>query len=397
MQSLNCFKKKNVLLGVSGSIAAEKTRQLADILLSAGANIKIICTPQAQHFLSESFTAFEVYQDFFTEQYRKMDHIELAKWADLLLIAPASAGIISRCAHATASDLLSLTYLATAATVFFAPAMNQQMWQHPSVKNNVDLLRQAGNVILGPAYGKQACGDIGYGRMLEPVRIITELETFYQQIARGLNVLITAGPTHEKIDPVRYITNYSSGKMGYALAEMFSRYGAKVTLISGPTQLTPPDVTEFITVESAQQMLEQVIKHCNQKNVMVASAAVADYRPYSVAEHKIKKSAESLIFKLVKNPDILQSVKEKYPGLFTVGFALETKDLKENAKTKLQKKHCNLIVANKHSTNNQVFGSDYNQVHIIERDQQMKLPRQTKEQIACEIVKCICQRLFKSV
>lgn len=393
MQSITNLQQKNILLGISGSVAAEKSMQLAKLLQIAGASVKIICTENAKHFLSEFVVDFEIYSEVFTEKLRQMDHIELAKWADILLIAPASASILSRCANAAASDLLSLTYLATVADVYFAPAMNQQMWQQFSVQNVVSLLQQAGNIILGPAFGEQACGDIGYGRMLEPIDIVTQLEEYYQLSARGLNVLITAGPTQEPLDPVRYLTNRSSGKMGYALAAAFSRHGANVTLISGPTQQTPPKVAEYVAVESADQMQQCVLENIEQQNVMVAAAAVADYRPCSVETQKIKKTTERMTIKLVKNPDILKTAKQKNPHLFSVGFALETEDVIKNARSKLESKQCDMIVANHLSKTNPVFGSDYNKIYIVDANQQYHLPYQTKLKLADDIVKSICQKL----
>lgn len=391
---INLMDKK-IILGVSGSIAVDKALGLVALLQTAGAQVKLVCTTSSKHFFSEQ--NLEIFSEIFSEDKTQMDHITLAKWADVLLIAPASAGILSRCATAAASDLLSLVYLATTATVIFVPAMNQQMWQQAMVQNNIDVLRDAGCCFFCPDNGQQACGDVGFGRMMEPKAVLSLLNDFFSADAKGLQILITAGPTREPIDPIRFISNYSSGKMGYALARAFTHAGAKVTLVSGPTNLPRPRVEKFIAVQTAKEMMNAVFANIEPQNVFVASAAVGDFRCKNPVSNKIKKDNASFTLELVKNPDILKNVSEIKPDIYTVGFALETELLLERAAEKLQRKNLNLVIANQFSENNQVFDSEFNQVTVVAESQVIPLPKLKKQVLAQKLVKMICQRVNKAL
>lgn len=397
MQKKSCLNQKNILIGVSGSIAARKVILLVQQLKEQGANVNVIVTPSANRLLSEDtkkrIGVENLFSDIFADDVEQMDHITLAKWADVFLIAPASASVLSRLATGLADQLLSLTYLATNAPVMVAPAMNQQMWQQASVQRNVKQIVCDGVRVLGPAYGEQACGDIGFGRMLEPEVLITQLDCFFEPIAAGLNILLTAGPTEEAIDPVRYLSNRSSGKMGYALASAFANRGAKVCLVSGPTQLIPPTVDKFIAVSSAEQMHEAVLDNLYDKNVFVGAAAVADFSATHVANKKIKKASDIIQLDLQRNPDIIAEVRMNNSDIFVVGFALETEDLLENAKQKLLNKKLNMVVANQLGVDNPVFASDDNKVYVIKPQQSLGLTKMSKVQLADELVKIICQSI----
>jgi phosphopantothenoylcysteine decarboxylase/phosphopantothenate--cysteine ligase len=401
MQNESSLFQKNILLGITGSIAVQKTEALFVALKKIGANVKIITTQAAMQLLSEDEKKRIGYDKIFCEIFAKdtqqMDHITLAKWADVLLIAPASASILSRLAIGLADQLLSLTYLATAAPVFVAPAMNQHMWQQPSVQRNVNQLEKEGVHFLGPDYGLQACGDIGLGRMHEPGLIVAALEKYFTPIATGVKLLITAGPTEEAIDPVRYITNRSSGKMGYALARAFALRGASVCLVSGPTLLMPPQVDKFIQVESAQEMCDVVLEKISENDLFISAAAIADYRVAEVKSQKIKKTDDAINLSLIKNPDIIKNVRQKNSSVFIVGFALETENLLVNARKKLIEKKVNMIVANQFNKNNKVFGSDDNLVHLVMAEQEIELPRMNKQILADELVKIICQFMGKVI
>jgi len=396
--SLSPLRGKRILLGVTGSVAAQKTIVLAEKLLQQGALIKIILTASALKFIqADDFLDIpqdDVFTDIFAEDISVMHHISLAKWADVFLIVPASAAVISRCATGLADQLISLVYTATTSPTFIVPAMNQQMWANHAVQKNVDTLKLAGCEFLGPAFGEQACGDIGWGRMLAVEDILRQLSQYFQRAAHGLRVLITAGPTQEALDPVRYFSNHSSGKMGYALADAFNREGAEVTLISGPTSLVPPNVRNLVNVISAQQMQTAVIEHLQGQQVAISAAAIADYRPLTINTQKIKKHAQALQIDLVKNPDILKTIREIKQDIYLVGFALETKQLVENAEKKLFDKNLNMIIANEFSENNRVFSANDNQVHIIEKDRKpIVLIKQKKQMLANKLVKLICSRL----
>ncbi len=327
---MSILKNKNILLGVTGSIAAYKVVELIRLLRAKEANVKVIMTPDAKHFITElslqAVCGEPVYSDLLNKDTKdSMSHISLAKWADLLLVAPATANIMAKFSMGLADDLLSTLYLASSAPSAIAPAMNQQMWNHSITKRNLVCLIEQGVHCLGPGNGSQACGDFGPGRMLEPIELLLEIEKIFQpKILAGLNITITAGPTREPIDSVRFISNYSSGKMGYALALAAEKMGAKVTLISGPTQLIPPLGTKTLFIETAQEMYLAVMENLHNCHIFIANAAVADYRCVSIEKQKIKKPLVPTL-KLETTLDILKAVSQLESPPFLVGFAVNPK------------------------------------------------------------------------
>jgi phosphopantothenoylcysteine decarboxylase/phosphopantothenate--cysteine ligase len=323
-----------------------------------------------------------------------MGHIELARWADLVLIAPASANFMARLAHGHGNDLLATLCLATGAPIAIAPAMNQQMWADTSTQKNLLILQEKGIKVFGPGSGSQACGEIGAGRMLEPLEILQHAaEVFDYQLLTGKHVVITAGPTREAIDPVRYITNKSSGKMGFALAEAAAEAGARVTLIAGPVNLPTPSRVDRVDVSRAVDMFDACMKTVDEGcDVFIATAAVADYRPTVTADHKIKKSTEEIHLTLVKNPDIVASVAEHDKRPFTVGFAAETRDVVAYAQAKLVNKKLDMIATNDVSGSNVGFNSDNNALTVIWPGGHKVLPLASKAQIAKQLIELIAIR-----
>jgi phosphopantothenoylcysteine decarboxylase/phosphopantothenate--cysteine ligase len=343
---------KCVLLGVTGGIAAYKSVELVRRLVEAGAQVRVVMTEAAVRFVGpatfQAVSGHPVRQSLWDEAAEAaMSHIELARWADTVVVAPASADFTARLAAGLADDLLATLCLATGSPVVLAPAMNRLMWSNAATRANVALLRQRGIRILGPAEGAQACGETGPGRMLEPAEIVAALQTAASPGAlAGRRVLVTAGPTREPIDPVRYVTNRSSGRMGYAVASAAVRAGAEVLLVSGPAEIPAPDGMEVVRVETAQEMLEAVHARVAGTDVFIAAAAVADYRPAVVADHKIKKKSDTLALELERAPDVLASVSALPEPPFLVGFAAETQELEAHARIKLESKNLDLIAAN---------------------------------------------------
>jgi phosphopantothenoylcysteine decarboxylase/phosphopantothenate--cysteine ligase len=390
---------KQILLGITGSIAAYKACELVRLLREAGAEVRVIMTRAATEFVSpltfQALSQNPVHRDLLDETAEAaMGHIELARWADALIIAPASANSIARLAQGRADDLLSAVCLATAAPIAIAPAMNQQMWRDAATQENIALVKKRGMQVFGPATGDQACGDVGPGRMLEPAHIGEHLAKLFERGAlAGLNVLITAGPTREPIDPVRYLSNRSSGRMGYALAEAVAEAGAHCVLISGPTHLITPDRVQRINVESAQQMHDAVMEQVANCDVFIAAAAVADYRPIDVTTQKIKKAQQTMVLELVRNPDILQDVSEQHPDVFSVGFAAETQDVEQYAIQKLDQKSLQMIVANDISRSDIGFDSEDNAVSVFWQGGTKALTKASKSQIARQLVELIAERL----
>lgn len=396
---MNSLAQKRILIGISGGIAAYKIPELVRRLKDLGADVRCVMTQGAQAFITpltlQAVSGNPVHHDLLDPAAEAaMGHIELAKWADLIMIAPASANVLAQLAHGHASDLLSTLILATTAPVYVAPAMNQQMWAHPAVQANCQRLREYGMTLIAPDSGAQACGDIGAGRMPEPLALRDIICQHFQprsQLLAGKSVLITAGPTREAIDPVRYLSNHSSGKMGFALAAAAQQLGAAVTLVTGPVQLaTPTDVTR-IDVVSAEDMYQAVMNHIDQADVFIGCAAVADYRPELVATSKIKKSQDTMHLALIKNPDILASVASLPNPPFTIGFAAETNDVVQYAQRKLEQKRIRLIAANDVSDTNIGFNSDVNAMHLLWQDkqgqlQQLSLDRANKLQIATQLL-----------
>ncbi|ANS74998.1 phosphopantothenoylcysteine decarboxylase [Paenibacillus yonginensis] len=399
---------KKIVLGVTGGIAAFKAASLCSKLVKQGAEVRVIMTESAKKFIGElTFLALSkapVYSDTFDEKDPSViAHIDLADWADLVLVAPATANMIGKMAAGLADDMLSTTLLATEAPIMVAPAMNVHMYQHPAVVRNMNELVQQGVLFVEPGSGLLACGYVGKGRLEEPEEIVAVVEQFFaREEARaagpltGKKVVVTAGGTVERIDPVRYITNDSSGKMGFALAEAARELGAEVVLIAGSTQVQPPagKGIELERVQSAQNMYDAVLRHFDSSDIVIKAAAVADYRPAVQADRKIKKSGDTLTLELVKNVDILEQLGRKKNGQLLIGFAAETNDLEHYALDKLRRKNCDLIVANDVTSEGAGFGTDTNIVHIYDANGLVqKLPLMSKQQTARRILELAAQRL----
>ncbi|HZJ92541.1 MAG TPA: bifunctional phosphopantothenoylcysteine decarboxylase/phosphopantothenate--cysteine ligase CoaBC [Thiopseudomonas sp.] len=390
--------QKHIIVGIGGGIAAYKSAELVRRLRDLGADVHVVMTRGAREFITpltlQALSGNPVHVDLLdTKAEAGMGHIELARWADLVLIAPCTADLMSRLVQGSANDLLTTLILATDAPIALAPAMNQAMWADQATQANADTLSQRGFHLLGPGSGVQACGDIGLGRMQEPeVLAQSAADLFAHKALTGKHVLITAGPTREDIDPVRYITNHSSGKMGFSLAEAAAEAGARVTLVSGPVHLPTPDRVERINVNSARDMLAacEAAMPCD---IMIAAAAVADYRPEASAEHKLKKdpnSADGMTLKMIRNPDILATIANRADRPFSVGFAAETQNLLDYAACKLRDKNLDLIVANDVANTDIGFNSDENAITVIDRQQQQTSFAQTsKSKIARQLISFI--------
>ena len=392
---------KNIILGVTGGIAAYKSAEIVRHLKKSGSSVRVVMTSSAEEFITpltlQALSGNRVSTDLLdAESEAAMGHIELAKWADAILIAPATANTLARLSSGRGDDLLSTVSLAFDGPISIAPAMNQAMWKDNRTQENLENLQKKGFQICGPGSGEQACGDVGLGRMLGPLEI---LELFSSSFDQGnlseRSILITAGPTQEPIDPVRFITNRSSGKMGYSLAEAAIEAGAKVTLISGPVNLEPPPNCNFISIETANEMHEAVMHHVKSKDVYIGTAAVADYRPVTFHESKIKKDTDksSLTLQLQENQDILKSVGELNERPYLVGFAAETDNLLSNAKKKLKNKRLDLIVANDVSNKEIGFDSNENEVTLITNSEENVLEKQNKKKISKKIIDFISSEL----
>ncbi|MEZ8791568.1 bifunctional phosphopantothenoylcysteine decarboxylase/phosphopantothenate--cysteine ligase CoaBC [Vibrio splendidus] len=391
---------KKILLGISGGIAAYKCAELTRRLIERGAQVQVVMTNAAKEFITpltmQAVSGRPVSDSLLDPAAEaSMGHIELAKWADLVLLAPATADLIARMTAGMGNDLLTTLLLATDAPIAVSPAMNQQMYSHPATQENIATLKRRGCEIWGPAAGEQACGDVGMGRMLEPMQLVHRCEDFFQpKPLAGRSVLITAGPTREAIDPVRYITNHSSGKMGYALAEAAAKQGATVTLISGPVSLATPSKVNRIDVDSAQQMFDAVTANAAQHDIFISCAAVADYRPETIADQKLKKvdGKDDMTIQMVKNPDIVASVASMSEGRpFTVGFAAETQDVEKYARGKLERKNLDMICANDVSVEGQGFNSSSNELHLYWKDGDKSLPLDSKDTLGFQILDQIQQ------
>ncbi|NLQ17426.1 bifunctional phosphopantothenoylcysteine decarboxylase/phosphopantothenate--cysteine ligase CoaBC [Marinomonas sp. M1K-6] len=396
--------QKRILLGITGGIAAYKSIELIRLLTKAGAEVQVVLTDGAKAFVTEmtlqAISGHPVRSTLLDPNAEAgMGHIELAKWADLIVIAPASADFMARYAQGMANDLLSTLCLATEAPVLLAPAMNQAMWRHPATQANAKLLTQRGVLSIGPADGAQACGDIGPGRMSEPNDIFNAVITHFQGSTIELDLtgqhwVITAGPTMEAIDPVRYISNHSSGKMGYALAASAIARGAKVTLISGPVQINAPAGANVIAVKSADDMLaacEQSMS--SQADVFIGAAAVADFKMKTATNQKMKKQSDTdeVTLTLVKNPDIIATLAQQKRAKIMVGFAAETQNLIDYAKGKLERKGLDIIIANDVSRADIGFNQDDNQVTVITQDKTWSPDKTTKNALAGQLVECIIE------
>ncbi|MEH6557792.1 MAG: bifunctional phosphopantothenoylcysteine decarboxylase/phosphopantothenate--cysteine ligase CoaBC [Oceanicoccus sp.] len=383
---------KQILVGVTGGIAAYKAAELIRRLQDHGATVRVVMTRAAQAFITpltlQALSGNPVHCDLLdSEAEAAMGHIELARWADLILVAPASADFMARLATGQADDLLATVCLATNANIAIAPAMNQGMWRDQSTQQNLQTLINKQVMVFGPGDGSQACGDIGPGRMLEPEQLAVEAaNTFKTGSLDGVKMIITAGPTREAIDPVRYISNHSSGKMGFALAQAAVDAGAAVTLIAGPVSLATPDRVTRINVNSAAEMYQAAIAAVPDCDIFIGSAAVADYRPAEIAGQKIKKSTDTMTIELVRNPDIIADVSKHPQRPFTIGFAAETQDVESYARGKLEKKNLDLIIANDVSNTDIGFNSDDNAVNVIWSDGQLSLPLASKQQLSRSLI-----------
>lgn len=396
---------KRILLGISGGIAAYKCAELTRCLIARGASVRVVMTRAAKEFITpltlQALSGNPVSDSLFDPAAEaSIGHIELAKWADLVLIAPATANLISRVNAGMADDLLTTLCLATDAPIAIAPAMNQQMYQAVITQKNLTNLKKRGVQIWGPAFGEQACGDVGLGRMLEPMQLVSLVEThFCGGDLVGISFLITAGPTREAIDPVRYISNHSSGKMGYAIAAAAAKRGAAVTLISGPVSLVTPYNVTRINIQSAQEMYDAVQAHVAEHQIFIACAAVADFKPAYIADQKIKKQHghDEISINLVKTPDIVASVgKMTQNRPFTVGFAAETHNVAQYAREKLIQKQLDVICSNDVSVQGQGFNSDNNALHLYWPTGDKALPLASKTELGNQVVSEIATLLLRS-
>ncbi len=394
---MNSTLKKKILLGITGGIAAYKSAELVRLLIKANFEVRVVMTKSAREFVQpltyQALSGHRVYTDTFDgEADSAMDHIELARWADLMLIAPASSNTLAKLASGYADNLLLTLCLACKQTVAVAPAMNQQMYANSATQDNLTQLKKQQKLIWGPASGEQACGDSGPGRMLEPEAIVRRVMTHFEPGELfGKTVLITAGPTREAIDPVRYISNKSSGKMGYALARAASQAGASVTLISGPVCLTVPEQVKRVDVSSAIDMRDAVIQRVDQADIFIACAAVADYRVADVSGQKIKKMSETMQINLIRNPDIVSEVTHLVNKPFTVGFAAETENLADYAQGKLERKNLDMIAANLVSDGN-AFEKECNELLVLWPGGKQNLALASKDEIAIQLIDLIAGR-----
>ncbi len=387
-----------VVLGVGGGIAAYKSADLCRRLIERGARVRVVMTRGAQAFITpltfQAVSGNPVHTELLDERAEAgMGHIELARWADLVLVAPATANVMARLAAGLADDLLTTVCLATAAPIAIAPAMNRQMWAAPATRANLRTLQERGTWVLGPGEGDQACGEVGAGRMLEPADLAGQaLGLVADGALSGVSVLVTAGPTREAIDPVRFISNHSSGKMGYAVAGAAAQAGATVTLVSGPTALDAPARVERVMVESCEDMHAAVMARMPGHQIFIGAAAVADYRPASRAGQKIKKSAASSTLELVRTPDVLAAVAALEPRPFTVGFAAETENLQEHARGKLAAKGLDMIAANEVGVPGRGFNSDENALTVFWADGSEELALASKRELARRLVSLVAER-----
>lgn len=394
---------KTILLGVTGSIAAYKAAALASMLKKLHADVHVLMTKNAVNFINpitfETLTGNKCLIDTFDRNFEfSVEHVSLSKKADLALIAPASANVIGKIANGIADDMLTTTLLACTCKILVSPAMNTRMYENSIVQDNLEKLRRYGMTVIDPANGYLACGDIGPGKMPEPEVLLNYIlkEVALPKDMQGLNVLVTAGPTQEAIDPVRYITNHSTGKMGYALARCCMLRGANVTLVTGKTALEPPPFVNVVQVVSAAEMFDAVVSRSAQQNIIIKAAAVADYHPAVTADEKIKKSDGSMSISLVRTQDILAYLGEhKREGQFLCGFAMETQNLLENATDKLRRKHADMIVANSLRTAGAGFGTDTNVTTVLTEDGRTELGLLSKEETANRILNEILSRLSR--
>lgn len=394
---MNFLKNKRVVVGITGGIAAYKSADLVRRLRDLGADVNVVMTRSACEFITpltmQALSGKPVHTELLDHNAEAaMGHIALARWSDVILIAPASANFMAKLSHGQADDLLSTLCLAASVPVLLAPAMNQQMWLNPATRDNAQLLTQRGYRLLGPATGDQACGETGPGRMLEPSELVLELsKIFLSDLLGAKKVMVTAGPTREDIDPVRFISNRSSGRMGYAVARAAAEAGADVNLVSGPVSLSAPERVHICSVITATQMREAVMDKIHDTDIFISTAAVADYRCKQVAEQKMKKTRDELLITLEKNPDILAEVASLAEAPFTVGFAAETDSLITNARQKMINKKLDMIAANQVGEG-KGFESDENQLQVLWRDGEITLELAPKDKIARQLIRIVAER-----
>ncbi|MFN2746174.1 MULTISPECIES: bifunctional phosphopantothenoylcysteine decarboxylase/phosphopantothenate--cysteine ligase CoaBC [Bacillus] len=391
------LKDRNILLCVSGGIAVYKAAALTSKLVQAGANVKVIMTKSACEFVSpltfQALSRHHVYTDTFEEPNpRVIAHIDAADWADLVIVAPATANIIGKLASGLADDMLTTTLLATTAPVWIAPAMNVHMYDHPAVKRNIDVLYKDGYRFIEPSEGYLACGYVGKGRLEEPERIVQLAEEHFTGGKTGLlagkHVVVTAGPTREKVDPVRFFSNRSTGKMGYAFSEEAAKLGARVTLISGPTSLDEPPGVDVVRVQSAEEMYQAVLSVFDESDIVIKTAAVADYRPKHIHDQKMKKKDGSLVIELERTKDILKELGQRKTKQILIGFAAETESIEEYARKKLDSKNADMIVANNVTAEGAGFGTETNIVTVYHKDgKKTAHPLMTKREVAAQVLK----------
>ncbi len=393
---------KKILIGVTGGIAAYKINYLIRELIGQKAEVQVVMTAAAENFVTKTtFSTLSkkpVYSDFFDHDGTWNSHVELALWADVMLIAPCTANTLSKMVHGMCDNLLLATYMSAKCPVFIAPAMDLDMYAHPSTKQNLELAEDFGHIIIPAEEGELASGLVGQGRMAEPENIVKNMEQYFQKnkSLEGKTLLITAGPTYEAIDPVRFIGNHSSGKMGFSIAEEAAKRGARVILISGPSSLKPVHINiEIHRVTSAKEMYDEVFKHYENVDVAIASAAVADYAPKEVAKEKIKKNDQNLVIELVKNPDILKTMGERKAHQFLVGFALETQNEEENAKGKLEKKNLDMIVLNSLRDDGAGFRNDTNKIKILTKTELLEFNLKSKDEVAKDILNFLEAQFLK--
>mgnify|MGYP000727177508 FL=1 len=388
------LKGKTVVLAVSGSIAAYKIASLASALKKLHANVQVLMTKNAVNFINpitfESLTGNKCLVDTFDRNFQySVEHVALAKQADVVLVAPASANVIGKIAHGIADDMLTTTVMACKCKKIIAPAMNTNMFDNPILQDNLKILEHYGYEVISPAVGYLACGDTGAGKMPEPELLLQYIlrEIAYEKDMQGKRVLVTAGPTQESIDPVRFITNHSTGKMGYAIAKMCMLRGAEVTLVSGPTSIAKPEFVHVVDVVTAKEMYEEVTKRAKDQDIIIKAAAVADYRPKSVSSEKMKKKDDDLAIPMERTDDILKFLGEhKKEHQFLCGFSMETENMLENSRAKLKKKNLDMIVANNLKVAGAGFGTDTNVVTMIRENKETELPIMSKEEVAGAIL-----------
>lgn len=398
MVRVKTLQNRRILLGVTGGIAAYKAAELLRQCQTLGAEVKVVMTQGATEFVTpltfQALSGSPVHTQLLnSEEEAAMGHINLARWADMIVIAPASANSIARLASGAASDLLSTVVLATEKPVMIVPAMNRAMYADEATQQNIEQLTQRGLLFEGPAEGLQACGETGAGRMIEPLEIVDAIVAFFQTgVLAGVNVLISAGPTREAIDPVRYISNHSSGKMGFAIAQACADAGANVTLVAGPVQLETPSGVERVDVVSADEMAQAIFVRAVQADVFIATAAVADYSPKRVSANKVKKNNNELTLELVKTTDILLQVSNGDAAPFCVGFAAETDDLEKYARSKLEKKSLDMIAANWVGQEGGGFNSDDNSLHVFWKEGERQLESMPKTILAHKLTALIAEK-----